>query len=152
MIHRSLIAVLLALLLTRCGDEEASEPPDLPTDGVLLEYSRAGGLAFSIYEVRIDADGSGTVATGSDLDQLDRQSFELDDAELAELTDVLAANPISDFPKAANEDCPDAFGYTFAYGGEEYTYNGCDEDPEGATAVRSTLARLPVPPDDPVGG
>lgn len=124
-------------------------PSRLPDEGVLLDFNREGGLAFSIYDVRIYADGTGTVATGNNPEQLDERSFEVSGPEIDELREILDANPLAAIPNPYEEVCADCFEYELAYGGGLYTYSSADEVPAGVAEVTSFLGELPLPPDQP---
>ena len=61
-----LISILLAVAASAgfagCGDDTDSGS-SIPDEGTIFEFSRSGGIAFSTYEVTIDADGTGVLET-----------------------------------------------------------------------------------------
>ena len=148
---RRFATIALALgagLFAGCGEDDA----ELPQEGTLLEYTRAGGLAFSIYEVTIDADGTGTAAIGSNVKNLNETEFELSDEEVSELRTILEEHPISSFPDRGNAECADCFEYTYAYGGDEITVTDVTNPLPELDDLRDFLAELSLPEDQPNGG
>lgn len=142
------LSLIVLALVAGCADDEAP----LPTEGTLLEYTRSGGIAFSLVEVRIDAGGTGVVASGGNPEDMKERRFELTAAQLDELRQTLAENPIDSLPDPGDQVCADCFVYSLAYGGEEYEFDQVADVPEGASAVTALLADLPIPDDTPNGG
>ena len=125
------------------GDDESGS--SIPSEGTIFEFSRAGGLAFSVYEVSIDADGTGVARFGSDVRNLEEKEFTLSDAEVDELRTILEENPISSFPDPGDAVCADCFEYTYAYGGDEYVASDVTEPVEGLDELDAFLDTLPLP-------
>jgi len=148
----SIFATALAVSLTAgCGGDDEPEP-SIPSEGTILEYSRAGGIAFSVYEVTIDADGSGVARFGSDVRNLDEKEFTLSESEVDELRTILEENPISSFPDPGDAVCADCFEYRYEYGGDEYLVSDVSEPVEGLDELDAFLDTLPLPEDQPNGG
>ena len=130
-----LAAALAVSLAGGCGDDEDPEP-SIPSEGTIFEFSRAGGLAFSVYEVSIDADGTGVARFGSDVRNLDEKKFTLSESEVEELRTILEENPISSFGDPGDAVCADCFEYRYAYGGDEYVASDVSEPVEGPRGAR----------------
>jgi hypothetical protein len=64
-----LLVWLSALLLgaAGCGISDTDHPAG---ESKIFEYTRSGGLAYSVYEVEIAADGSGVARFGTDPEEL----------------------------------------------------------------------------------
>lgn len=145
-----ILPVALAMAtLAGCGDD-ANYDPEPPADGPLIKFSRAGGFAFSIYEVTINEDGSGVAGSGFRPDDLDETSFELSSDEVAELEGVLNENPLPDQDETST-GCADCFTYEVSYGGNTYAYDQAAEPDDAVAAVRAELDKLPIPPDKAAG-
>lgn len=142
-----ILAATAAAVLAACGGDDAPEPPQ---DGTLLEYSRSGGFAFSIYEVTIETDGTGIARFGSDVRELTEKEFELTPAQLEKLRATLEENPIPDLPKPT-AGCADCFSYTYAWGGDEVMFDDASI-PDELDPVVEVIAELPLPEDGPTGG
>lgn len=150
-------APLLPVTIVLMGGCGGAESPPSPGDAFPFEYIRAGGVGYSKYELRIEADGSGEMSYEGypfegDNGPPPQESFELTEDEVAEFAGVLEANPLGELPEPPEGDCPDGFGVTLAYGGEEFSESACDEGSEAVSTVREALFSLPVPPDPLVGG
>lgn len=138
--------------LTAAGCGEGDEGPPTPGEGTLLEYSRSGGFAPSIYEVTIDEEGRATVLAGDIPEQLKREIVQLTDAELDDLSELLEENPIDSYPDPYSaEICADCFSYAIAYGGDEFVFDSSSETSDGLDAIRMFLSESSLPPDDPEG-
>ena len=150
-----LLSLLLALaaitVAPGCGDD-SGQGSSVPSEGTIFEYSRAGGIAYSTYEVLIDADGTGVARFGGDIRDLEEKEFTLSEAELEKLRTILEENPISAFPDQGDAVCSDCFEYAYAYGGDEYTRDAVSEPVEGLDDLDAFLAELPIPEDQPNGG
>jgi hypothetical protein len=148
-----LIAVLVAAtLIGGCGGHDETEEPGLPTDGTLLEYSRSGGLAFSVTKLMIDADGTGTVKSTTSADSANVGVFELTDPEIDELRAILEEHPISSLPDPGETECADCYEYTYAYGDDEITLSDASDPVLELDDLKAFLAELPLPGDQPNGG
>ncbi|MDX6586341.1 MAG: hypothetical protein QOI31_814 [Solirubrobacterales bacterium] len=148
----NLIAILVAAaLIAGCGGDDEPEP-QLPDEGTLLEYSRAGGIAFSVYELSIDADGTATVSTTNSAEPADAGVFKLSDEEIDELRSILEEVPISSLTDPGESACADCFEYTYAYGGGEVTYDDASPPPDDLEPLGEFLAELPIPDDTANGG
>jgi hypothetical protein len=147
-----LLAAALGLAAGCGGGDGGGQLPPEGSSEELLTYSRAGGFAPSIYEVRIDADGRAVVSYGDIPEQLEEEVVQLSDEELARLRTVLAENPISGFP-APDPDgiCADCFSYELAYGGGLYAFDDATPNSDRVDAVRDAIHALPLPQDDPSG-
>jgi hypothetical protein len=149
----NLVAILLAAaLIGGCGGDAETEEPGLPTEGTLLEYTRAGGFAFSATTVKIDADGSGTVESTTSAEPADVSEFELTDAEIEELRAILEEAPISSLPDPGDGACADCYVYTYAYGGDKITLSDASDPVPELDDLNAFLAQLPLPEDQPNGG
>jgi hypothetical protein len=137
-----------AMLLSGCGEDE----PKLPQEGALFEYTRSGGLAFSVIDVTIDADGTGTVESTTSAEPADVAEFKLTDTELDELRTILEENPISSLSDPGDAVCADCFEYTYAYGGGEITISDVSEPIPELDELDAFLAELSLPEDEPNGG
>ncbi|HYH62515.1 MAG TPA: hypothetical protein VD766_11675 [Solirubrobacterales bacterium] len=146
-----LTAGLAASVAGGCGGDDESGSP-IPSEGTIFEFSRAGGIAFSVYEVTIDADGTGVARFGSDVRNLEEKEFTLTDTELDELRTILEENPISSFPDPGDAVCADCFEYRYAYGGDEYLSSDVTEPVDGLGEIDAFLDTLPLPKDQPNGG
>lgn len=142
------LAFAAIVLTPGCGDDTESGSP-IPSEGTIFEYTRSGGLAFSIYEVSIEADGTGTVSLGSDVRDLEETEFTLTEPEVEELHEILEEHPISSLPGPGGAVCADCFEYSYSYGGDEYALSGASEPVEELDALRDFMADLPLPPDQP---
>ena len=146
-----LATIVLALAVSLgagCGEDE----PGLPETGTLFEYSRAGGIAFSLFELKIDADGTATVATTATAERAEAGAFELSESELGELRSILEETPISSLPDPGTPACADCFEHTYAYGGEEITLTDVSEPVPELADLKDFIDRLPIPEDAPNGG
>jgi hypothetical protein len=142
--------LVAALAFGGCGGgDSVDDSPDITDEGTIFEYSRAGGFAFSVYEISIDADGAGVARFGSDVHNLDEQEFELAPSEIENLQAVLEENPISSLPEHNDMVCADCFEYTYAYGGDKVSYDDASPPPEELDPVGDILADLPLPSDQP---
>ena len=124
----------------------------IPSEGTIFEFSRSGGIAFSIYEVTIDADGTGVLETTTTAEPAAAGEFKLSDAELDELRAILEETPISSLPDPGDAVCADCFEYTYSYGGEEITLSDASEPMPELDDLEQFLADLPLPEDQPNGG
>lgn len=143
-------AFAVAIAMPGCGEEDTE--PSIPSEGTIFEYSRAGGLAFSIYEVAIDADGTGIARFGGDPENLDEREFALTDEELNELRSILEDAPLSELPDPGETVCSDCFAYSYAYGGDEYAPDDASDPVPELDDLRAFLSELPLPEDQPNGG
>ena len=142
------LALLAAASLAGCGEDEA----ELPQEGTLFEYSRAGGIAFSVLEIKIDAGGTGTVASTTTAEPADTGEFELTEGEVDELRSILEEHPISSLPDPGEPMCADCFEHTYAYGGEEITLTEVSEPVPELDDLNEFIDRLPIPDDTANGG
>ncbi len=139
-----------ALAAAGCGEGDGGPPT--PGDGALLEYSRSGGFAPSIYEVTIDEEGRAVVLAGDVPEQLERDVVRLSDAELDELSELLEENPIDSYPDPESaEICADCFFYSIAYGDDDFEFDSSSETSDGLDAIRMFLSESSLPRDDPEG-
>lgn len=144
----SLLFLALGALAAGCGSDEG----DIPTEGTILEFSRAGGIAFSVYEVEVDADGSAVARFGSNPEDLSEEEFELADNEISELRTILEENPISELPDPRDAACADCFEYIYEYGGDRYETADVSEPIAALSELDAFLADLPIPEDQANGG
>ena len=105
-----------------------------------------------IYEVAIDADGTGIARFGGDPENLDEREFALTDEELNELRSILEDAPLSELPDPGETVCSDCFEYSYAYGGDEYTLDDASDPVPELDDLRAFLSELPLPEDQPNGG
>jgi hypothetical protein len=141
--------ILAAGLLAACGVDEKTELPD---EGTLLEYSRAGGIAFSVYELTIDADGTATVSTTTTAEPGDAGEFKLSDQETDELRSILEATPISSLDDPGVPQCADCFEFTYAYGGDKITLTEVSDPVPELDELNEFIDGLPIPDDTANGG
>ena len=139
---------LSAALAGGCDGEGTTTTSSTTTaaqsEGALVIYQRFGGIAFTAQQMVIEQDGSAKVAVkgpgkiGAD--------FQLTDAELTELRELLADATLETQPPSGCNDC---YGYSIEYMGppaifDETTY------PPGAEPLVGFLSKL-VERETPTG-
>lgn len=157
-----LAACVAAITVTACGEDDSEAPPSKPSpdDGLLVTYSRGGGIAgvdeqlevdtdgsarFHSTAIPMDADGDAPIGTGGS--EGEAKEFTLGDSELANLKDLLAAAS-DEFtsPDAAPPPtgCADCFVYAVDAGGMRLVFDdvSLDEAPASVQELITELGRL----------
>jgi hypothetical protein len=148
--HVAKLATALFLLAAAgaaagCGDDDriADPGPTVQSDGPLVIYERAGGVAYTAQRMVVEEDGSATVdvegpgGVGSD--------FELSDAELDKLRALLEAATLADQPEPSG--CADCYAYTIDYAGQSATFDQVSYPPgtEPLVAFLSEIVEREAP-------
>jgi hypothetical protein len=143
---RCLVLVLVVVLagVAGCGGSDDSPSTDdgpVLTSGALVNYTRTGGVGGVDEHLRIDPDGAATVTIGAP-ENADR-SFELSDAQLANIQSLLDAADLSAMPENPQPTgCADCFVYTVEYGGRTITYDDASPPPASVGALVTGLGDL----------
>jgi hypothetical protein len=131
----------VAMLLAGCGG--SGDDPDGP-----IVFERGGGMTGAFIGVEIEPDGQATLTT-AELGKEKVRSFEVSDAELAEIRAHLDAADVESLGENVTDDCMDCFGYTLEYGSERATADSStisDEFIEAAQPLVDLTADM-VPED-----
>jgi hypothetical protein len=137
---RALALVIVVAALVGCGESDPDEPSGEPvlTNGALVTYTRTGGVAGLDERLRIEPDGTATIAYGEPVDS--EEPFDLSDAELERLTALLEAADFDSTPENPEQTgCADCFVYTVEYGGKSVTY---DDVTQPAPSIAELVAAL----------
>lgn len=131
-------AGLVVLVLAGCGggdepEKQLGDPPiveevePLPDEGLLVSYAREGGIAFSRYAIRINADGTGSggPAAGTEADV---RRFNISPEQLKKLRGLLDETRLPE-DREFEAECPDCFIYTIGYGNEEIEWDQVNGPP-----------------------
>lgn len=139
------ILCLAAVALFAAGCGSSAEPGDsdgpVQTDGSLVTYSRTGGVAGLDERLRINPDGTATLAYGEPVDT--EREFELTSAERERITSLLEEADFDSMPaNPGPTGCADCFVYTVEYGGESVTYDDVAEPSASIAALVAALGEL----------
>lgn len=149
--RRMMIALALAAIpLAGCGAEEGPAPTS--SNPLPLQFGRAGGIAFSSVELRVQPDGSASLFVRDSPEASPPSSFTLSDEELRQLAELLEANPISSFPEPGPDSgCADCFTYRLSYGGGTYKADDVTLGDEAGVVIGELgelIARHEPPPTE----
>ncbi len=134
-----LLGTCLAVVAAGCGGDDTTTTTADP--GILVTYSRSGGVASMPESLVIRADGSATVeagVTGA------REEFELDPDELARVRTELEAAEFDDVADPpVQTGCADCYVYEITYDGTTMSYDESQAAlPASVTAVVTHLSEI----------
>lgn len=139
------VLLLLGLAAVGCGNVGAGSSTTTgsgPADaGPLVTYTRSGGFAPVLEEMRIERDGSVALTKGLGGPDREPRRFELTPEELTTLTDALADAPLEQVTRG-NGACADCFEYTVETDGAKVTSSEFDLDPGSGSEVPPAIDDL----------
>lgn len=161
---KALAAILLALAaiagaaLAGCGEDDgeatASPDPELPADGPLISYTRSGGIAFTVQQLEVDADGDATL-TLQQGPKPETREVELTEEELDSLREEVAAIDPAAVDVETEITCADCYEYELVFpDGEELTFAEYPDPPAELEPLLAELGRIVErnSPANPIGG
>jgi hypothetical protein len=140
---RALVLASFAVL-AGCGssdDQSTSTEGPTQTNGALITYTRTGGVGGIDEHLRIEPDGTATLAYGEPTNSED--SFDLTDSELDRIQTLLDAADLESMPAEPQPTgCADCFVYTVSYGGRTVTYDDATPPPASVGQLVTALGEL----------
>lgn len=131
-----------AALLAGCGsDDEDDSGGPIQTSGALVTYTRTGGVGGIDERLRINPDGTATLAIGEPANV--ERSFELTAAELDRIESLLDGADFDSMPATPEPTgCADCFVYAVEYGGRSVTYDDATEPSASIAALVAGLGEV----------
>jgi hypothetical protein len=120
---RAAIALLATLVVAGCGGGEEGPAPIEP----LADYVRAGGIAGTYVEVKVNGSGQAVVLTGYPEQDQRKAEFTLRGSDLEELRDAVdSAQPLE--VEETDTACADCFEYSLRVADDEIEFDSVDLD------------------------
>ena len=146
----ALLALAAVAVAAGCGgdDETITDPEPL---GPLVVYERAGGIAYTAQRMEIDEGGAATVVVEGPGEI--GAEFELTDAELEELRELLAGADL-ERPSEGPTGCADCYVYRIEAEGDTASFDQTNYPPgtEPLVAFLSDLVERETPTGPARGG